>query len=129
MDQLPAVEKSYINLHVTARGDIYEKILAAPFVGQNTLISAVFEAKNIKLTQLEQRDILPNVRRRIALRVVGALQVPVQIDARRVVLGLCEPDAKDVRLDRLTIEEKVRKSSKKYKKVRKSSFKFLCSAT
>ena len=35
-DQLLAMEKSYKDQLVTARGDLYEKILAVPSVGQNT---------------------------------------------------------------------------------------------
>ena len=41
-DQLPAIEKSYIYKLVTAQGDLFEKILAAP---KNTYISAMFGAK------------------------------------------------------------------------------------
>ena len=35
-DQLPVMEKTYTDQLVTAIGDIYDKILASPSVGQNT---------------------------------------------------------------------------------------------
>ena len=41
------MEKTYRNLLVSSRGDLYEKILAAPSVGQkNKDISAMFEANS-----------------------------------------------------------------------------------
>jgi len=43
-DHLPAKERNAIEIIVNAREDLYEKILAALSVGENTDISVMFKA-------------------------------------------------------------------------------------